>query len=122
MKDAKYFRENNLKYETENELVIEYINNLELADYIGNHQPKDVIVLADTGYDDKRIEHAIAKKMVLYHSVKQNWENSTDRCFTPSARRWHRGNASTQEDSTEWWFSSLHRNQTETDTVQIQTV
>ena len=51
-----------MEYRTENELVEAYIINLELEDYIGNHNPKDVIFLADSGYDDKRIEKAIIRK------------------------------------------------------------
>ena len=57
-----YCRKNKLQYKTENESVVEYISNLKLEDYIGPYDPKDVIVLADSGYDDKKIENAIAKK------------------------------------------------------------
>ncbi len=57
-----YCRKNKLKYKTENESVVEYITNLRLEDYTGPYDPKDVIVLADSGYDDKKIENAIAKK------------------------------------------------------------
>ncbi|MDL1979557.1 MAG: hypothetical protein LWX52_15980 [Deltaproteobacteria bacterium] len=62
----KYCRKNGLKYKTENVMVIEYINNLELADYIGNHNSKEVVVLAESGYDDKRNENAIVKKKCEY--------------------------------------------------------
>jgi hypothetical protein len=51
-----------LKYQTENALVVEYINNLSLQDYIGSHDPKQVVVLADSGYDDRKIEQVIIKK------------------------------------------------------------
>jgi hypothetical protein len=57
-----YCRKNELQYKTENESVVEYISNLKLEDYTGPYEPKDVIVLADSGYDDKKIENAIAKK------------------------------------------------------------
>ena len=89
--NKKYCRENNLKYKTENVLVIEYINNLELADYIGNHNPKDVVVLADSGYDDKRIENAIVNKKWNFiialkktRSVKSERENAN----TPKSKGW----------------------------------
>lgn len=55
----KYCRQNGLDYKTENELVVDYINNLDLENYIGKHDPKEVIVLADSGYDDRKIENAI---------------------------------------------------------------
>ncbi len=57
-----YCRQHKLKYQTENALVVEYINDLNLQDYIGAHDPKDVVVLADSGYDDRKIEEAIIKK------------------------------------------------------------
>jgi len=87
----KYCRENKLKYKTENVLVIEYINNLELADYVGNHDPDEVVVLADSGYDDKRIENAIAGKKWNFiialnktRSVKSEKENAN----TPKSKGW----------------------------------
>ena len=58
----KYCRQNGLDYKTENELVVDYINHLNLEDYIGNHNPKEVVVLADSGYDDKKIENAISAR------------------------------------------------------------
>ena len=57
-----YCRQHNLKYQTENALVVEYIDQLNLQDYIGAHEPKQVVVLADSGYDDRKIQKAIIKK------------------------------------------------------------
>lgn len=57
-----YCRKHNLKYQTENALVVEYIDKLNLQDYIGAHEPKHVVVLADSGYDDRKIQKAIIKK------------------------------------------------------------
>jgi len=57
-----YCRKHRIKYKTENALVVEYIENLNLFDYIGNHNPKHVLVLADSGYDDRKIENAILRK------------------------------------------------------------
>jgi len=57
-----YCRKHKIEYKTENTLVIEYIENLNLVDYIGGHDPKHVVVLADSGYDDRKIENAILKK------------------------------------------------------------
>ena len=61
-----YCRKNKLQYRTENEAVVEYITNLRLEDYIGPYNPNEVIVLADSGYDDKKIENAIAEKKWNY--------------------------------------------------------
>ena len=57
-----YCRKHHLKYQTENALVVEYIYNLNLEDYIGPHDPEHVVVLADSGYNDRKIENAIIKK------------------------------------------------------------
>jgi hypothetical protein len=57
-----YCRKHNLKYQTENALVVQYIDRLNLQDYIGAHQSKRVVVLADSGYDDRKIQKAIIKK------------------------------------------------------------
>ncbi len=57
-----YCREHNLKYQTENALVVEYLDQLNLQDYIGAHNPEQVVVLADSGYDDRKIQKAILKK------------------------------------------------------------
>lgn len=65
--NKKYCRENKIAYKTENEKVIDYINNLNLNDYIiGPFSPDSVIVLADSGYDDHRIESIIAQKQWNY--------------------------------------------------------
>ena len=87
----KYCRENKLKYKTENVLVIEYINNLELADYIGNHNPKDVVVLADSGYDDKRIENAIVNKkwnFIIALNKTRSVKSEREYASTPKSKGW----------------------------------
>ena len=55
-------RKHRMKYRTENALVVEYVDNLNLIDYIGAHRSKHVVVLADSGYDDRKIQKAIIKK------------------------------------------------------------
>jgi len=81
-----------LPYRTENEAVVEYITNLQLENYIGPYNPKDVIVLADSGYDDKKIENAIAKKQWKFiialnktRGVKTERQYST----TPKSQNWN---------------------------------
>lgn len=87
----KYCQENKLMYKTEHESVIEYITNLEIEDYIGHHNPKEVIVLADSGYDNHEIETAIARKKWKFiialkktRSVKSEKKYST----TPKSKGW----------------------------------
>lgn len=80
----KYCREHGLDYKTENELVVDYINRLDLEAFIGKHKPKEVVVLADSGYDDKKIETAISARKWRFiiatkktRSVKSQTVNST---------------------------------------------
>jgi len=42
--------------------VVEYLRALALEDSIGSYDRREVLVLADSGYDDKKIEKAIANK------------------------------------------------------------
>jgi hypothetical protein len=57
-----YCRKHNLKYQTEHENIFKYLKELNLNEYIGPHDPKQVVVLADSGYDDKDIESLIGHK------------------------------------------------------------
>lgn len=87
-----YCRKNNLKYRTEHENVVEYINNLDLKDYFGPHDPKKVVVLADSGYDCKEIENAItAKKWKYIIALKKKRSVKTEKEFTntPKSKGWH---------------------------------
>jgi hypothetical protein len=61
-----YCREHHLKYETEHQKVIDYLKKLDLKNYIGAHDPKPVVVLADSGYDNKDIENTIDRKKWTY--------------------------------------------------------
>jgi Transposase DDE domain len=87
-----YCRKNGIPYKTEHELVIEYLNALTLDEYIGHHTPEQVVVIADSGYDDHEIENTIAKKKWKFiialgktRSVKSKIKFST----TPQSRGWY---------------------------------
>lgn len=58
----KYCNENRIEYQTENTRVAKYLKQLSLEDYIGPHTPERVVVLADSGYDDHKIQKTIADK------------------------------------------------------------
>jgi hypothetical protein len=86
-----YCRKNDMPYKTEHELVIEYLNVLTLDEYIGPHTPEQVVVIADSGYDDKDIENVIVKKKWKFiialgktRSVKSETKCST----TPQSKGW----------------------------------
>jgi hypothetical protein len=56
-----YCLKHNLKYKTEHEVVIDYLKALNLEAYIGPYTPEQVVI-ADSGYDDKRIAQVICKR------------------------------------------------------------
>jgi len=58
----KYCKQNGIEYQTENTQVARYLSQLSVEDYIGAHAPDKVVVLADSGYDDQKIQKAIAAK------------------------------------------------------------
>jgi hypothetical protein len=58
----KYCKQNGIEYQTENTRVAQYLSQLSLEEYIGAHTPEKVVVLADSGYDDKKIQNEIAAK------------------------------------------------------------
>jgi Transposase DDE domain len=56
----RYCQAHDLAYHSEHKHVVEYLRTLDLEDYIGAYERREVLVLADSGYDDKKIEKAIA--------------------------------------------------------------
>jgi hypothetical protein len=86
-----YCRQRGLLYQTEHELVVDYLSNLHLEDYVGSYDPRDVIVLADSGYDDKKIEHAIADKhwhFIISVRKTRSVKSEALSLTTPKSRAW----------------------------------
>jgi len=54
-----YCRKHGIACQTEHELVIGYLLGLDLGEYVGPHDDDDVVVLADSGYDDRDIQNTI---------------------------------------------------------------
>jgi len=87
----RYCRAHKLAYQTEHERVVEYLSTLNLEDYIGSYDPHDVIVLADSGYDDKKIENAIANKQwhfILAVSKTRSVKSEALSLTTSTSRAW----------------------------------
>ena len=87
-----YCRRNGLQYSTENELVVQRIEELKLEQYFGDINPREVVVIADSGYDDKKIENAIIQKGWRFiialnrtRSVKSDTQNSN----SPRSKGWN---------------------------------
>jgi hypothetical protein len=71
--------------------VVDYIRQLHLEDYIGSHDPREVIVLADTGYDNKKIEKAIVnKRWHFLIALKKTRSVKSEALYltTPKSRQW----------------------------------
>ena len=86
-----YCRKHRINYKTENTLVVEYIQNLNLFDYIGEHHPKHVIVLADSGYDDRKIENAIRNKkwhFIIALNKGRSVKSKNSFLTTPKSKGW----------------------------------
>jgi hypothetical protein len=87
----RYCLEHDLDYRTEHELVVDSLEQLHLEDYIGAYTPGDVLVLADSGYDDKKIENAIVNKrwhFIIAVGKTRSVKSETLHLSTPKARAW----------------------------------
>lgn len=54
-----YCRAQKMPYETEHDRLITYLQALELSTYVGPHEPQNVVVLTDSGYDVKKLQTCI---------------------------------------------------------------
>jgi hypothetical protein len=87
----RYCRARGLVYQSEHDAVVNDLTNLNLEDYIGAYDPRDVIVLADSGYDNKKIENAIVKKhwhFIIALSKTRRVKSETLYLRTPKSRQW----------------------------------
>jgi hypothetical protein len=58
----KYCRENGLTYMTEPDRLAEYLKGLNLYEYAGLHDDEKVVVVTDSGYDNKKIQNAVLSR------------------------------------------------------------
>src|SRR5437879_13829246 len=58
----RYCQAHALEYQSEHERVVAYLRTLDLEDYIGAYDRREVLVLSDSGYDKIKIEKVIADK------------------------------------------------------------
>ena len=68
-----------------------YIDNLNMDDYIGQHHPKHVVVLADSGYDDRKIENAIRNKkwhFIIALNKGRSVKSQNSFLSTPKSKGW----------------------------------
>ncbi len=87
----QYCLDHGLDYQTEHDLVVDYIKNLDLEAYLGSYHPRDVVVLTDSGYDNKKIENAIADKhwhFIIALGKTRSVKSETLYRTTPKSRQW----------------------------------
>ena len=86
-----YCREQGIVYMSEHDRVVEYMTSLNLVDYIGSYDPHDVVVLTDSGYDNKHIEKAISdKKWMFIIALKKTRSVKSEHLYatTPKSKQW----------------------------------
>jgi hypothetical protein len=86
-----YCRDRKLAYRTEHDLVVEYIQKLPLEEYIGSYDPREVVVLTDSGYDNKKIQNAIAAKhwhFIIALGKTRSVKSAMLSLTTPKSKQW----------------------------------
>jgi Transposase DDE domain len=87
----RYCRDHKLEYRTEHDLVVDYIQQLQLEEYIGSYDPRDVVVLTDSGYDNKKIQKAIAAKQwhfLMALGKTRSVKSALLALTTPKSKQW----------------------------------
>jgi hypothetical protein len=87
----RYCRDHALEYRTEHDLVVDYIQKLNLEDYIGSYDPREVVVLTDSGYDNKKLQNAIAAKhwhFIIALGKTRSVKSALLYLTTPKAKQW----------------------------------
>jgi DDE family transposase len=87
----RYGRDHQLTYRTEHDRVVEYIEQWNLEDYIGAYDPRQVVVLTDSGYDNTKIQNAIAAKpwhFIISLGKTRSVTSPTLALTTPKAKQW----------------------------------
>jgi hypothetical protein len=87
----RYCREHDLAYQTEHALVVDYLQKLNLEDSIGAYDPREVVVLTDSGYDKKKIQKAIADRQwqfIMALGKTRSVKSETLSLTTPKSKQW----------------------------------
>jgi hypothetical protein len=87
----RYCRDHKLEYRTEHDLVVDYIQQLQLEEYIGSYDPREVVVLTDSGYDNKKIQQAIAAKQwhfLMALGKTRSVKSALLALTTPKSKQW----------------------------------
>jgi Transposase DDE domain len=108
-----YCQTQGLTYHSEHERVVAYLKALDLEAYLGAYDRREVVVLADSGYDDKKIEQAIAHKgwnFIIALGKTRSVKSTALYLSTPKSHNWYHVDT----------FFRRHR-RLKWDTVRLQT-
>lgn len=87
----RYCRDHALAYRTEHALVVEYLQQLNLEDSLGSYDPREVVVFTDSGYDNKKIQKAIADKhwhCIIALGKTRSVQSTMLSLTTPKSKQW----------------------------------
>ena len=87
----RYCQIHNLEYQSEHERVVAYLGALDLEAYLGAYDRREVLVLAESGYDDKKIAKAIAAKgwnFIIALSKTRSVQSQALALSTPTSQQW----------------------------------
>ncbi len=87
----RYCQAHDLAYHSDHERVVEYLRTLDLEDSIGSYDRREVLVLADSGYDNKKIETAIADKgwnCIIALGTTRSVTSEALSLTTPTSQQW----------------------------------
>jgi Transposase DDE domain len=88
----RYCQTQGLTYQSEHERVVAYLKALDLAAYLGAYERREVVVLADSGYDDKKIEQTIAQKgwnFIIALGKTRSVKSTARYLSTPTSHNWY---------------------------------
>src|SRR5215831_8495202 len=74
-----YCQAQGLTYHSEHERVVAYLKALDLEAYLGAYDRREVVVLADSGYDDKKI---LIPSDFVVHSFRPPMEEAMSRLWS----------------------------------------
>jgi Transposase DDE domain len=86
-----YCRTQGLTYQSEHQRIVDYLKALELETYLGGYDRRDVVVLTDSGYDDKQIEQTLVKKgwnFIIALSKTRSVKSEALYLSTPKSKHW----------------------------------
>jgi Transposase DDE domain len=87
----RYCQTHDLAYQSEHAHVVAYLGALALEEYLGAYDRREVLVLADSGYDDKKIEKAIVAKgwnFIIALGKTRRVKSQALALSTPNSQQW----------------------------------